>query len=75
MVIYAIEDDGNGVTEDEQEQIFDPGVRGTAGETYRGTSGAGLGLSLARRLARTVDGDVVAKALNHGLFVIRLPSG
>ena len=38
--------------------------------------GAGLGLSLARRLARSVDGDVIADAAaGGGRFLVRLPSG
>ena len=36
--------------------IFEPGARGAAG---RATQGAGLGLALARRLARTAGGDVI----------------
>jgi signal transduction histidine kinase len=71
---YVVEDDGGGVDPEEHELIFEPGVRGAAA-LATGESGAGLGLSLARRLARTVDGDVVAEAGTAGRFVIRLPSG
>ena len=42
---------------DERERIFEPGFRG-ARRTGRDDDGAGLGLSLARRLARSVSGDV-----------------
>jgi signal transduction histidine kinase len=75
-VLYAIEDDGPGVGHHEREQIFEPGVRGGA-VTARGShAGAGLGLALARRLARSVDGDVLAEAnASGGRFLVRLPSG
>lgn len=58
-VAYLVQDDGPGVAEDEREAIFEPGSRGHAGSAD-GTFGAGLGLALARRLARSVAGDVVA---------------
>jgi signal transduction histidine kinase len=75
-VLYAIEDDGPGVALEEREQIFEPGVRGGAVRTRGGHIGAGLGLALARRLARSVDGDVLAEAnAAGGRFLVRLPSG
>ena len=40
------------------------------------SGGAGLGLALARRLARSADGEVEAVTGNGGgRFVIRLPPG
>ena len=63
-VLYAIEDDGPGVAADEREQIFEPGVRGL--NARGGHTGAGLGLALARRLARSVDGDVLAEPNGAG---------
>jgi signal transduction histidine kinase len=73
-VRYLVADDGPGVGEDERETIFEPGVRGRLGETG-GADGAGLGLSLARRLARSADGDVEAVADGQGgRFLIRLPA-
>jgi signal transduction histidine kinase len=70
-VAYLVEDDGPGVAENEREAIFEPGSRGRAGSSD-GTSGAGLGLALARRLARSVAGDVVATGTG---FRITLPRG
>jgi signal transduction histidine kinase len=68
---FLIEDDGPGVAEDERETIFEPGRRGQAGD---GTAGAGLGLALARRLARSVAGDVEAlEGAGRGRFRITLP--
>ena len=77
-ILFTVEDDGPGVTEEEKERIFEPGVRGSAAEAKESASrGAGLGLSLARRLARAASGDVeVGSGVTGGArFVVRLPSG
>jgi signal transduction histidine kinase len=72
-VVYAVEDDGPGVATGERERIFEPGVRGTAAR--QGEQGAGLGLALARRLARTIEGDILADtAAAGGRFLIKLPA-
>lgn len=72
-VAFRVSDDGPGLQPDEGESVFEPGVRGSAAN---GAGGAGLGLTLARRLARVAGGDVVAEAAPHGgLFVARLPAG
>jgi two-component system OmpR family sensor kinase len=74
-VRYTVEDDGPGVAEDERERIFEPGVRGQAGKEDGG-AGAGLGLALARRLARSVAGEVDALPdSGRGRFVVWLPVG
>jgi signal transduction histidine kinase len=73
-IVYAIEDDGPGVAADENELIFEPGVRGAAQPEVPGAR-AGLGLALSRRLARNVDGDVVADtAAPGGRFLVKLPA-
>jgi two-component system OmpR family sensor kinase len=76
-ILFTVEDDGPGVAEDEREKIFEPGVRGSAAGITPGVSrGAGLGLSLARRLARAASGDIEAgPGLAGARFVVRLPSG
>lgn len=72
-VLFKVHDDGPGIRQDELERIFEPGTRGAAGGARRG---AGLGLPLARRLARTAGGDVLAAAsASGGRFVVRLPGG
>jgi two-component system OmpR family sensor kinase len=71
-VLFSVDDDGPGVEDAEQETIFEPAVRGSAGRSA--SSGAGLGLSLARRLARAASGDVVARPGGRGRFVVRLPA-
>jgi signal transduction histidine kinase len=74
-VFYTVADDGAGVEKDERERIFEPGARGSAGKS-NGNNGAGLGLPLARRLARSVSGDLIADpSESGGRFVIRLPGG
>ena len=60
--------------DDEGDRIFEPGVRGRVGEASA-SLGAGLGLALARRLARSVTGDVEAVPGAHGgRFFVRLPA-
>jgi signal transduction histidine kinase len=73
-VAYRIEDDGPGVSPAELETIFEPGTRGLAAQTTNGHGGAGLGLALARRLARAASGDVRALAEHGGCFIVTLPS-
>ena len=71
-VAFRVIDDGPGLHADELERVFEPGVRGDAAN---GSPGAGLGLALARRLARAAGGDVVAEtAADGGRFVVRLPA-
>jgi len=70
-----VDDDGPGVRADESELIFEPGIRGSAAADG-GHDGAGLGLALARRLARAAGGDIVARpATDGGHFAVHLPSG
>jgi two-component system, OmpR family, sensor kinase len=72
-VVFEVRDDGPGVAPTLREQIFEPGVSLGA----NGSSGAGLGLSLARRLARAAGGelDCVAGAGEGATFALRLPCG
>jgi two-component system, OmpR family, sensor kinase len=74
-VVVHVDDDGPGVREVECERIFEPGVRGTAAEGD-GHNGAGLGLALARRLARAAGGDIgVRPAPDGGHFTVWFPGG
>jgi signal transduction histidine kinase len=69
-VRLAVRDDGPGLDPELGERVFEAGVRG-AGE--RG-GGAGLGLPLSRRLARSCGGEVAACAGTGGCFVLELPA-
>ena len=70
-VVFTIGDDGEGVSAEDTQRIFLPGVRGRA--TLDG-SGAGLGLALARRLAESVGGTVEASPGPTGAFTVRIPA-
>jgi signal transduction histidine kinase len=88
-VVFAVEDDGPGVPLDQAQAIFEPGYKGASTEQPAdaptggisvatgatvSSAGAGLGLALARRLARASGGDVTcAPAGGGGRFVVRLP--
>lgn len=72
-VMIDVVDDGSGIEESELERIFEPGVRGSAATS--GVDGAGLGLSLARRLARSAGGEVSAVPSDSGgRFLLTLPT-
>jgi two-component system, OmpR family, sensor kinase len=72
VVRFSVADDGSGVAQDEVERIFEPGVRGRTANGH----GSGLGLSLARRLASSVAGEIEALPdAGGGHFVVRLPAG
>jgi signal transduction histidine kinase len=69
-VRVTVRDDGPGVPAALGERAFDPGVRGE-GEN---DGGAGLGLALSRRLARSCGGDVTLGDGPGGSFVLDLPA-
>jgi signal transduction histidine kinase len=66
-VVIAVLDDGPGVTADEIEAVFEPGHTTSS-------DGAGLGLPLARRMARAVGADLVARPGPGGRFEVRAPA-
>lgn len=67
-VRVTVRDDGPGLDPALGEEAFEPGARGP------GSDGAGLGLPLARRLARSCGGDVVTGPGPGGCFVLELPA-
>ena len=69
-VRVAVRDDGPGLDAALGERAFEPGVRGD----HEQSDGAGLGLPLARRLARSCGGDVTAAPGPGGHFVLELPA-
>jgi signal transduction histidine kinase len=64
--LFTVADDGPGVAEGDRAKIFDPG--------FGRDGGAGLGLPLARRLARAAGGEIqLEQAANGARFTVRLP--
>ena len=77
-VTFTVQDDGPGVAAEELEAIFEPGHRavGSRAATAIALPGAGLGLALCRRLARTAGGEAIAQASDAGArFTVWLPAG
>ena len=72
-VVIDVVDDGPGVSAEEAERIFEPGIR--AANSTNGQTGAraGLGLALARRLAQAARGTVTVQPGSGGRFRVRLP--
>jgi signal transduction histidine kinase len=73
-VDIAIEDDGEGIPEEEFERVFQPFVR-LEGSRNRQTGGVGLGLSIARSLVRSHGGDILLFNGSGLHAVVRLPQG
>ncbi|MFK4103909.1 sensor histidine kinase [Streptomyces sp. NPDC019531] len=69
-----VTDDGPGVPEEFLDDLFQPGRRADPGD---GHDGAGLGLPLARRLARAVGGEVSHDPEHSpgARFLVDLPAG
>jgi signal transduction histidine kinase len=72
-VLVTVADDGPGLPDGAAEQVFEPGARLSDAHAH---NGAGLGLALARRLARAAGGDVHAEQPPDGgaAFRVELPA-
>ena len=71
----SIKDTGLGMTREQVERIFLPFSQGDNSMTRR-FGGSGLGLFLARKLARALDGDLSLKATSPrkgSVFILRIP--
>ena len=70
MICYSVTDTGCGVKEGEEEKIFEHFFKS---DIYK--EGVGLGLSLARRLARKLGGDVIldTQYRDGARFILKLP--
>lgn len=75
QVIVEVVDKGPGIPPSERERIFEPFVRGTRGAKDP-SSGAGLGLYIARRVVEAHGGDIRAKDSGNGgaCLVFSLPA-
>lgn len=72
QIVLAVSDDGVGIAPEQQEKIFNRLYQGAA---HRNGEGVGLGLSMARQIARMYGGDIsVNSVLGEGsTFTVRLP--
>jgi signal transduction histidine kinase len=71
QAIYTVEDTGAGIEEAEQEHIFEPYVK-----LNQFFDGQGIGLTVARNIARRLEGDLVLDTTYAGpgsRFVLTLP--
>ena len=75
LKIY-VDDHGPGIPADQIESMFEPFLRGEASRN-RATGGSGLGLTLARAIARDHGGDIVLKNREKGGLraTLILPAG
>jgi signal transduction histidine kinase len=69
-VRVRVSDDGPGVPHDFRGDVFEPGRRADPDD---GHAGAGLGLALARRLARAAGGDITLDGDAGSVFLVVLP--
>jgi signal transduction histidine kinase len=73
--VVEVVDDGPGIPTPERERVFDRFVRLDAGRD-RSAGGAGLGLAIARQIARAHGGDLTAVDAHQGAHLrLRLPRG
>ena len=74
-VNFRITDTGSGIPDDKLSSIFDPFVQAETGHS-RSSEGSGLGLTISRRLARLMGGDlVVASEVGVGsTFTLCMPA-
>lgn len=72
VIVLAVQDEGPGITPADERRIFRRFARGS---TSAGTEGTGVGLSVARGLARALGGDVAHRRSARGArFEVTLPS-
>lgn len=73
MVSIEISDGGQGVVDDDVERIFEPYQRGEGAPPKQGS--VGLGLNVARRLARLMGGDLIyLRSDDRTVFRLTVPA-
>lgn len=75
QIRILVKDQGPGVPSHEAEIIFERYQQGTVGTGHRGSIGVGLGLAVARQIARAHDGDLtlLTGMASGSCFELRLP--
>ena len=75
-IYLRVRDTGVGIPQEQLPFIFDPFVQGETGHT-RSSDGSGLGLTISRRLARLMGGDVTVRSTPEkgSAFTLWLPAG
>ncbi len=71
LAVVTVSDSGPGLSSDELETVFEPFHRGERSRN-RDTGGTGLGLAVARSIARAHGGDVVLSHREGGGLIARL---
>lgn len=71
LAVVTVSDSGPGLPSDELETVFEPFHRGERSRN-RDTGGTGLGLAVARSIARAHEGDVILTNRPDGGLVARL---
>ena len=73
-IVFRVSDTGPGIAEDRLDDIFEPFTQVDMSST-RTRGGTGLGLTVSRRLARLLGGDVsvTSKVGEGSTFTVRLP--
>jgi two-component system OmpR family sensor kinase len=74
--VLEVSDDGPGIPDGMEDQIFSRFVRGTGPADVAGDSGTGLGLAIVKAVATSHGGDVEAGASSAGgaRFTVKLPA-
>lgn len=71
----SVHDGCGGIPDDDLDRVFDLAYRGDSARTPKGSTGAGLGLAIARGLVGAHHGDIAVHNERGGCrFTVRLPS-
>jgi len=74
QAVVGVQDDCGGIPAGDHEKLFEPGWRGSSARTPGPDGGGGLGLAIARGVARAPGGDVTVADRPGGCrFELRLP--